>query len=52
MRLAKMKAPEILSTIALRLHALANSIPVRTPIDAKVVILFHEAALRSESLRH
>jgi hypothetical protein len=32
--------------------SLANAIAVKTPIDAKVVDLFHEAAVSSESQRH
>ena len=51
MRIAKLKPPEFASHTAARLQALANAIAVKTPIDAKVVDLFHEAAIRSESQR-
>jgi hypothetical protein len=49
---SKVKNPEFVSHTAAPLQALANAIAVKTPIDAKVVDLFHEAAVRCESQRH
>ena len=47
---AKMKS-EVQRSRASALHALANAICVRTQMDAKVVELFHQAAVTAESGR-
>jgi len=51
MRDAKIQTLPFRCSTARSLHALARAIAVRTPIDAKVVDLFHQAAVMAESAR-